>query len=204
MFLDLTGFLSRHSLTFPALLVPPALTLPMVGRVENLTTVLYRYQRKEFYSEPGNNDVRFAPESRDAFNNMIGFLHAFRFRQDRYIARVGYQHDTEAASGSSFSYSGNRLQLGGQASLPWHELSLRLDYEVHWRAYNYSQVLFLDDTGGLSARRDTEQDIFFQIAKPLPHNLTLALQYQGVFNSSNIPVYSYSKNVFTTLVTWTY
>ena len=204
MFLDLTGFLSRHSLTLPVTLVPPAVSLPVVGRMENLTTLLYRYQRKEFYAEPGNNDIRFGPESRDAFNNMVGFLHAFRFRQDKYIVRMGYQHDTEAAEGSSFAYSGNRLQLGGQATLPWYDLSLRLDYEVHWRAYNHTQVIFLDDAGQLSPRRDTEQDVFFQIAKPLPHNLTVALQYQGVLNSSNIPVYNYSKNVFTTLLTWTY
>jgi tetratricopeptide (TPR) repeat protein len=204
MFLDFTGFLSRHSLTLPVTLVPPAVTLPVLGRMENLTTILYRYQRKEFYAEPGNNDIRFGPESRDAFNNMIGFLHAFRFRQDKYIVRVGYQHDTDAARGSSFAYSGNRLQLGGQTTLPWYDLNVRLDYEVHWRDYNHTQVIFLDDAGQLSPRRDTEQDVFFQIAKALPRNLTLALQYQGVLNGSNIPVYNYSKNVFTTLLTWTY
>ncbi|MBA2486088.1 MAG: tetratricopeptide repeat protein [Nitrospira sp.] len=112
MFLDLTGFLSRHSLTVPTTLVPPAVSLPLVGRMENLTTVLYRYQRKEFYAEPGNNDIRFSPESRDAFNNMMGVLHAFRFRQDSYIVRIGYQHDTEASSGSSFAYRaiGSRLE----------------------------------------------------------------------------------------------
>ncbi len=88
--------------------------------------------------------------------------------------------------------------------LPWYDLNLRLDYEVHWRAYNHVQGIFLDNTGELSARRDIEQDIFCQIAKPLPHNLNLALQYQGVLNSSNIPVYAYSKNVVTTLLTWSY
>lgn len=204
MFLNFDGFFSRHTVTLPATFVPPAVTLPILGRMDNLTTLLYRYQRKEFFSEPGNNDVRFAPESRDAFNNMLGFLHAFRFRQDKYIVRIGYQHDTEAAGGSSFAYSGNRLQLGGQATLPWYGLSMRLDYEVHWRAYNNDQVIFTDDAGQLSPRRDTEQDIFLQVAKALPRNLTLALQYQAVLNSSNIPVYTYNKNVFTTLLTWTY
>lgn len=204
MLLGLKGFLSRHSLTFPTMFVPPAVTLPGLGRMENLTTLLYRYQRKEFYAEPGNNDIRFAPESRDAFNNMLGFLHAFRFKQDKYILRLGYQHDVEAASGSSFAYSGNRLQVGGQAVLPWYDLSLRLDYEVHWRTYNHVQGIFLNHAGDLSARRDTEQDIFIQVAKTLPRNLTLALQYQAVLNKSNIPVYAYSKNVFTTLLTWTY
>lgn len=204
MFLAFRGFLSRHTVTLPATLVPPSLTLPVFGRMDNLTTLLFRYQRKDFFSEPGNNDIRFGPESRDAFNTMVGFLHAFRFQQDKLIVRIGYQHDTEAASGSSFAYAGNRLQLGGQATLPWYDLSVRLDYEIHWRTYRHAQVIFLDDAGQLSPRRDTEQDIFFQIAKPLPHNLTLALQYQGVLNSSNIPVYAYSKNVFTTLLTWSY
>ncbi len=204
MFLGLKGFLSRHTVTLPATFVPPAITLPALGRMDNLTTLLYRFQRKSFFTEPGNSDIRFAPESRDAFNNMIGVLHAFRFRQDHVIVRIGYQHDTEAASGSSFAYSGNRLQLGGQTTLPWYDLSLRVDYEVHWRAYNHAQVIFLDDTGELSRRRDTEQDIFVQIARPLSRNVAVALQYQGVLNGSNIPVYAYSKNVFTTLVTWTY
>ncbi len=204
VFLDHTGFLSRHSLTLPATVVPPAVTLPFLGRMENLTTLLYRYQRKEFYAEPGNNDIRFRPESRDAFNNMIGFLHALRFRQDKYIIRVGYQYDTEAARGSSFAYSGNRLQFGGQTTLPWYDLNVRLDYDVHLRDYNHTQVIFLDDAGRPSPRRDLEQDVFFQVAKVLPQNLTLALQYQGLLNSSNISVYSYSKNVFTTLLTWAY
>ncbi|WHZ22368.1 MAG: hypothetical protein OJF47_001480 [Nitrospira sp.] len=121
---------------------------------------------------------------------MLGLLHAFRFRQDKYIARIGYQRDTEAAGGSSFSYGGNRLQLGGQATLPWYDISGRLDYEVHWRAYNHGQVTFLDEAGQLSPRRDTEQDLFVQVAKALPRNLTLALQYQSVINSSNILVYT--------------
>ena len=204
MLLGLKGFLSRHTVTLPATFVPPAITLPALGRMDNLTTLLYRFQRKSFFTEPGNNDIRFAPESRDAFNNMIGVLHAFRFRQDTIIVRVGYQHDTEAASGSSFAYSGNRLQLGGQTTLPWYDLSLRVDYEVHWRAYNHAQVIFLDDAGQLSRRRDTEQDIFVQITRPLFRNVTVALQYQGVLNGSNVPVYAYDKNVFTTLLTWTY
>ena len=204
MLLGLRGFLSRHTVTLPATFVPPAVTLPALGRMDNLTTLLYRFQRKSFFAEPGNNDIRFAPESRDAFNNMVGILHAFRFRQDSFIFRVGYQHDTEAASGSSFAYSGNRLQVGGQTTLPWYDVSVRVDYEVHWRAYNHRQVIFLDEGGRLSPRRDTEQDIFIQLARPLFRSLTLALQYQGVLNHSNVPVYGYDKNVFTTLLTYTY
>ncbi|MBX3235342.1 MAG: tetratricopeptide repeat protein [Nitrospiraceae bacterium] len=204
MLLDMRGFMSRHSLIFPATIVPPSSNLPVLGKVDHLSTLLYRFQRKDFFTEPGDSDIRFAPESRDAFNNMLGLLHAFRFQQDRLILRAGYQFDTEAASGSSFSYNGNRLQLGAQAMLPWYELMVRIDYDVHWRAYSDTQAVFLDNLGRLSQRHDIEQDLFLQVSKPLPYHLTWALQYQGVFNHSNVPVYAYSKNVFTTLLTWTY
>jgi len=204
MFLDLNGFMSRQALTFPATVVPPNFTAPFIGTVGNLTTFLYRYQVKEFYREPGNTDIRFAPEQRDAFNNMFGLRHVFRFAQDQYLFRLGYQYDNEAARGPAFTYTGNRLQIGGEALLPWWDLRARLDYEVHWRAYRNNQTIFLNDEGELSQRYDIEQDFFLQFAKPLPNNLTVALQYQATLNNSNIPVYAWTKNVFTALVTWTY
>ncbi|WP_447598576.1 tetratricopeptide repeat protein [Nitrospira sp. Nam80] len=204
MFLDLNGFLSRHSLTFPIAVVAPNLSTPGLGTVGNLTTLLYRYQVKEFFREPANTDVRFAADSRDAFNNMIGFLHVFRFAQDRYLFKLGYQYDNEAAAGSAFTYTGNRLQIGGDLTLPWQQLSLRMQYDIHWRAYSHPQVLFADEAGNLSQRYDMEQDVFVQLSKPLPYNLTAALQYLRIRNASNIPVYDYTKNVVTLLVTWIY
>jgi tetratricopeptide (TPR) repeat protein len=204
MFLDMNGFLSRHSLTFPIAVVAPNLSMPGLGSVGNLTTLLYRYQAKEFFREPANTDVRFAADSRDAFNNMIGFLHVFRFAQDRYLFKLGYQYDNEAAAGSAFTYTGNRLQIGGDLALPWQQLSLRMQYDIHWRAYSHPQVLFADEAGNLSQRYDMEQDVFVQLSKPLPYNLTAALQYLRIRNASNIPVYDYTKNVVTLLVTWIY
>ncbi len=204
MFLDLNGFLSRHSLIFPVAVVAPNFTAPGLGSVGNLTTLLYRYQIKEFFREPADTDVRFAADSRDAFNNMIGFLHMFRFAHDRYLLRLGYQYDNEAASGSAFTYTGNRVQMGGDVALPWLKLTLRLQYDIHWRAYAHPQLLFADDAGNLTQRYDMEHDIFAQLSKPLPHNLSAALQYQGIRNTSNVPVYDYTKNVVTLLLTWIY
>jgi hypothetical protein len=159
---------------------------------------------KEFFREPANTDVRFAADSRDAFNNMIGFLHVFRFAQDRYLFKLGYQYDNEAAAGSAFTYTGNRLQIGSDLALPWQKLSLRMQYDIHWRAYSHPQVLFADEAGNLSQRYDREQDVFVQLSKPLPYNLTAALQYLRIRSASNIPVYDYTKNVVTLLVTWIY
>jgi tetratricopeptide (TPR) repeat protein len=204
MFLGFDGFSSRRSLVLPIVLVPPSTTVPGLGTVQHLTTLLYRHQTKNFFREPGDNDIRFAPESRDAENNMFGVLHVFRFAQDRYLFRLGYQRDTEAAKGIAFTYRGNRLQTGGEVVLPWQDLVARLDYEIHWRDYEYAQTFFPDSSGLLSARTDTSRNLFVQISKPFPNLMTLALQYQGIWNDSNIPVYNYSKNVFTVLATWTY
>jgi tetratricopeptide (TPR) repeat protein len=204
MFLGSSSFLSRRSLVIPAVIVPPSTIVPGLGTVQHLTTLLYRHQAKNFFSEPGDNDVRFVPESRDAQNNMIGFLHVFRLATDRYLFRLGYQYDAEAATGTAFTYRGNRLQTGGEVALPWQSLALRIDYEIHWRDYQNAQTFFTDDAGLLSARADTSRYLFLQISKPLFPHMTLALQYQGIWNDSNIPVYSYTKNLFTALVTWTY
>ena len=39
---------------------------------------------------------------------------------------------------------------------------------------------------------------------PLPYNLSLSAVYQGDWNNSNIDVYTYTRNVGTLLMTWTY
>jgi len=204
MLLGFNGFLSRQSLVLPAVFVLPGTIVPGLGTVQHLTTLLYRHQTKNFFREPGDNDFRFAPESRDAQNNMIGLLHLFRFAQDRYLLRLGYQHDTEAAKGTAFTYRGNRLQVGGEMVLPWQDLVARMDYEMHWRDYQYAQTFFTDESGNLSARSDTTRELFLQLSKSFPHFVTVALQYQGIWNDSNIPVYTYAKNIVTALVTWTY
>ncbi|MFO0730789.1 MAG: hypothetical protein U0361_07310 [Nitrospiraceae bacterium] len=64
MLLDMRGFMSRHSLIFPATIVPPSSNLPVLGKVDHLSTLLYRFQRKDFLHGAGDNsDIRFAPES---------------------------------------------------------------------------------------------------------------------------------------------
>ena len=204
LFLDLNGFLQRITPTVSATFVGPAIPVPLVGSVGNLTTILYRWQDQTFFREPGDDDIRFGGEVRDGFNNMIGLIHAFRFAQDQVLLRIGYQYDNESTKGQSFSYSGNRLLTGGQALLPWGEVTMRYDYEVHWRAYKNNQLLFTDRDGFLTQRYDIQQTHLVQIVKPLPFNFSFTAQYQGIRNGSKIPVYDYSKDVFTGIVTWTY
>ena len=44
----------------------------------------------------------------------------------------------------------------------------------------------------------------FSLAKDLPNNLTLALEYLYAQNDSNLPVYGYSRNVITLSLSWRY
>lgn len=206
LFLDMNGFLSRHTPTFSGTVIGPTFTLPGIGVVGNLTTALYRYQYKTFFESDILNDPRFASEQRDGYNNTLGATHAFRLASDRLILRIGYQYDNESTKGSAFSYQGNRLLTGGQLQLPWGDMSLRYDYDVHWRDYKnrQTQPTITDRDGRLVKRNDIQQTHLVQLTKPLPNNFSLTAQYQGIRNQSRTPLYDYSKNVWTLLVTWTY
>ena len=186
LFLDMDGFLSRHTPTFSATVIEPTFTLPGIGVVGNLTTALYRYQYKTFFEDDIVNDPRFAGERRDGYNNMLGVIHAFRLASDSLILRIGYQYDNESTKGSAFSYRGNRLLTGGQLQLPWGDMSLRYDYDVHWRDYKNRQTTptITDRDGRLVRRHDIQQTHLVQLTKPLPNNFSLTAQYQGIRNES--------------------
>ncbi len=206
LFLDSDGFLSRHTPTFSATVLGPTFTLPGIGSVGNLTTGLYRYQVQTFFREIGARDVRFRGELRDGYNNTLGLIHAFRLIDDQLILRVGYQYDNESTDGAAFSYRGDRLLTGAQLQLPWGKMSLRYDYDIHWRDYknNQTTVIFTDRDGRLSKRDDRQQTHLVQLTKPLPYNLSLTAQYQGIRNKSDIPLYDYKKNTWTMILTWIY
>jgi len=206
LFLDMDGFLSRHTPTTSATVILPTFTLPGIGTVGNLTTALYRYQVQTFFREIGNRDVRFAGEVRDGYNNTLGLIHAFRFASDKLLVRIGYQYDNESTDGAAFSYRGDRLLTGAQLQLPWGKMSLRYDYDVHWRDYKNKQttVFFTDRDGRLSKRDDRQQTHLVQLTKPLPNNFSLTAQYQGIRSKSDIPLYDYTKNSWTMILTWTY
>ncbi len=204
IFLKDAGFTSSHSPTGTASIVPPSFSLPLFGRVDNLSSAIVRYQKKDFFREPVAIDTRFSSEQRDAYNTMFGFVHAFRFAQDRHIVRFGYQWDNEDAAGAAFSYQGHRGQAGVQTTLPIANLIVRYDYDIHFRDYKNTQPLFRDFSGQLSARVDTQQTHSAQLIYPITNHWSVTAQYQHVFNKSNVPLYDYNQNVWTGLVTWTY
>ncbi len=204
VFLKDAGFMSAHSPTLTASFVPSSFSLPLLGTVGNLTSVITRWQKKEFYREPDTINPAFSSEQRDAYNTMFGVVHAFRFAQDKHIVRFGFQYDDESAAGTAFSYKGYRGQAGLQSALPIAGLIFRYDYDIHFRDYKNTQTNFRDFSGQLSAREDTQQTHSAQLIYPFSDHWSITAQYQRVLNKSNVPLYDYVQNVYTGLVTWTY
>ena len=199
-------FLQRHTATVFGTLVE---------NQGNLTTVLARFQNKDFYASPG----QLEDEDRDARNWMVGLTHVFRFAQDKHYIRVGYQFDYENADGRNFTYAGNRFLAGGQYTLPWGSTRLKYDFDLHQRHYLHANSLLPVVNPGTREREDSEQNHVVRVEQVLAANLgpasigcasnapcplTLAAEFQRTVADSNLAVYSYNRNVWSLTLSWQY
>ena len=199
-------FLQRHTATVFGTLVE---------NQGNLTTVLGRFQNKDFYASPG----QLLDEDRDARNWMVGLTHVFRFAQDKHYIRVGYQFDYEKADGRNYSYAGNRFLAGGQYTLPWGSTRLKYDFDLHQRHYLHANTLLPVVNPGTREREDFEQNHVVRVEQVLAANigpasigcasnapcpLTLAAEYQRTVADSNLAVYGYNRNVWSLTLSWQY
>lgn len=187
----------------------------LVENQSNLTTLLARFQYKDFNAIP----QQFFDEDRDAQNWMVGFTHVFRFAQDRHYIRVGYQFDYENADGRNYTYVGNRVLTGGQYTLPWGSTRLKYDFDLHQRGYLHANTILPAINPNTRERQDLEQNHIFRIEQVLATNLgpasigcsssapcplTLAAEYQRTVADSNLPVYAYNRNVWSLTLSWQY
>jgi tetratricopeptide (TPR) repeat protein len=164
----------------------------------NLTQFFFRLQDKDF-AEGFPTE-----EDRDAKNYMIGFLHLFRFAQDRHLFKLGFQQDWEYADGRHYTYHGQRIQVGALYTLPWYAIRLRWDLDVHFRDYTNKNIFLPTTRPDVMSRRDEEVNNIVRIEWPLPRNFTLAAEHQFTSNKSNLQVYEYNRNVVSLILSWTY
>lgn len=199
-------FLQRHTAT---------LFGTLVENQGNLTTLLARFQNKDFYATRG----QLLDEDRDAKNWMAGLTHVFRFAQDKHYIRLGYQFDYEDTDGRNYAYAGNRFLAGGQYTLPWGSTRLKYDFDLHQRHYLHANSLLPVVNPGTREREDLEQNHIFRIEQVLAKNLgptaigcapsapcplTLAAEYQRTIADSNLPVFSFNRNVWSLTLSWQY
>ena len=57
---------------------------------------------------------------------------------------------------------------------------------------------------GSRERADTEQTHVLRVEQPLPQSLTLALEWQASIARSNLPVFSFNRNVYSLTLSWQY
>lgn len=191
--LDDRNFVSRHS-------VAPGLS--MVWDAMNLSQAQIRYQNKDFMHE---KTLVLTSDDRDANNYMAGLTHVFRFQADRHFIRVGYQIDWDAAQGSNWSYLGHRAILGGQYTLPWWDIRLRYDFDVHLRDYKHKHTFLPTGISEPTTHRsDRDMNHLLSVSKDFPGNITLSLEYLLNRNLSNLAVFDYIRNVVTMSVSWRY
>jgi hypothetical protein len=101
-------------------------------------------------------------------------------------------------------YTGHRLLLGGQYTLPWRAIRLHYDLDVHFRNYRYNNSVLPTDAPNTVRRKDTEVTHLVGLAWPLPYGLTFALDVQLAQDRSNLDVFTFTRNVVTGALIWTY
>jgi Flp pilus assembly protein TadD len=189
--LDKKELLQRHA---------GSLFATLVENQGNLTNAIFKVEIKEF------NEVR--PLAREQFqdgnNYMLGLLHVFRFAEDRHLVKLGYQFDYEDAQGSNFEYRGHRFLASGQYTLPWYGIRLIYDFGLHDRAYLNKHTLFPDEAPKTRKRSDQEYSHAFRVEVPLPRKFKAAFDYQRTDQRSNLAPFTYTRNIYTLSVTWSY
>ncbi|MDT7043000.1 tetratricopeptide repeat protein [Candidatus Nitronereus thalassa] len=189
----------------------------LVESQHHLTTIQGGVQSKGFeeldLSQVVSPALRAALEQdvRSATNWMAGITHIIRFEQDRHLIRGGFQIDRDAAIGENFDYTGYRLQAGGLYTLPWFNIRLRYDYDVHFRMYDSPNTRF-SRTGLLPTgitphvtQTVTEQTHIVRIEKSFPNNITLAMDWQNTFSRSNIDIlFNFDRQVISWTAAWAF
>lgn len=185
------GYTNRYTLS-------PALTY--VWGPNQISQPLARLQIKDYLGQ----NVTTVADDRDAYNVMAGLTHFFLFEGGKHYLKVGYQFDYEVAEGRNWGYSGNRLLAGLQYRLPWWDLRLKYDVDLHLKGYRNQHSYLPLLTAPAIHRWDRDINSMVSLSKDLPYNVTVALEYLYNRNISNLELYDYQRNVVSMSLSWKY
>ena len=136
--------------------------------------------------------------------------------------KAGYQIDYDVTSGRDYTYWGHRFSVGGQYTLPWRDIRLKYDFDVHLRTYRFRSAILPSVAPDTSTRQDEEMTHNFRVEYPVPYSaqwacgpwgsyrektdkcLTVSADYQGSRASSTIAVFDFARNVFSLILSWAY
>ena len=184
--------------------------LALVESARHLTNLQARIEIKRYKETASDPPVHIPSQlNQDATNWLVGFIHFIRFDRDRHFVKGGYQLDIEDAHGSDFSYVGHRFILGAQYTLPWRDVRLIYDFDLHYRDYLHHNLLLPSDDPGTKPRNDREYTNTVRVEVPLPwffssQSLFVTGEYTNKIVNSNLDLYSYRRNYGAIYFTWQY
>jgi tetratricopeptide (TPR) repeat protein len=188
--LDNDEFVQRHAMST---------YLTVAESARHLTTAQARVEVKEY------SEVRPLPvdEFQDGVNYLVGVIHFLRFDRDRHFIKGGYQFDVDDVRGRNFQYLGHRFLVGGQYTLPWRNVRLSYDFDLHYRDYLHTSTLLGRERSDLDYTHAVRVDV------PLPwfrqdQAFFLTAEYIHKFVDSNLNVFKYHRNYATLSLTWQY
>ncbi len=194
--LDNDEFVQRHAVST---------YLAVAESTRHLTSFQARLEVKE-YSETRPLPVE---EFQDAVNYLVGVTHFVRFDRDRHFLKAGYQFDYDDTRGGNFAYHGHRFLAGAQYTLPWRDIRLAVDFDLHYRDYLHAHTLRPVGKEGSRERSDLEYTQTARVEVPLPwftrdQAFFVTGEYTGKIADSNLKAFSYHRNYVTIYFTWQY
>jgi tetratricopeptide (TPR) repeat protein len=180
--------------------------LALVESARHLTNFQARVEVKDYHPTTTTLPQEL---NQDAVNWMVGATHFIRFDRDRHFIKGGYQLDIEQAQGSDFSYVGHRFILGAQYTLPWRDIRLTYDFDLHYRDYLHRNSFLPAAAPGTLERNDKDFTNTARVEVPLPwffksQSLFVTGEYTNKIVDSNLDLYSYHRNYGAVYFTWQY
>ncbi len=194
--LDNDEFVQRHA---------ASTYLAVAESTRHLTTLQARLEVKEY------SEIRPLPSAEflDAVNYLLGAVHFVRFDRDRHFLKAGYQVDVDDTRGRNYGYLGHRFLAGGQYTLPWHDIRLSYDFDLHYRDYLHTHTILPRGRAGTRERKDFDYTQIARVDVPLPwftndQSFSMTAEYINKMVDSNLNVFTYHRNYVTIYFTWQY
>jgi tetratricopeptide (TPR) repeat protein len=194
--LDNDELVQRHA-------VAGNLALSATGR--HVTVLLGRLEVKEY------SEIRPLPveEFQDAINYLTGLVHYVQFDRGRHLIKAGYQFDYDDTRGRNYAYHGHRFLVGAQYTLPWRDVRLSYDFDLHYRNYLHPHTLLPFNARGSRERSDREYTHTARVEVPLPWftrelAFFVTAEYVGKFADSNLAAFEYQRDYGAIYFTWQY
>jgi Flp pilus assembly protein TadD len=179
------------------------LAVTAAGR--HLTILQGRIELKDYKEIPRPRPQ----ESLDATNYLVGLAHFVRFDRDRHYVKAGYQADYDDTQGNNYAYVGHRFLVGAQYTLPWRDIRLAYDFDLHYRDYLHPNNLLPVGRPRLRERADFEYTNIARVEVPLPwftrdQGFFVTAEYVGKIVESNLAAFEYHRNYTSIYFTWQY